>query len=481
MSAPGPLRPVRPARSAGVAVLAAAAVAAAGLWLWINVCRFPSSSWNDLRLAPVFMALAGEPVYTLPGHGVITTWMYGPVPLWLWAPAAWASTAIGALLTAAVLNQLLTVAAMAATCAWWPVPGATRTARALAFAAAVAVWPDPAFRFLQADNVAVAAGLAGNLLLVTAPGRPAGLRAWLAAALTALALGAKQNALGLLLAQASWLAWQWDAGAAWRHVARSAAVAAAIGAAAVAQFGLADLWFGAVQVPAALPLAEDIPARLREFLPVLLVQWGAPLLAFAWFAGRRRALPPTLRLPALAWGWSLPLGALSMLTTGGSTNNLHGFQLLAIPLLLAALTAAAARRAHFYEALTVLLVALVFSARVATADRAPLRPATSLVLEAGAIAASAPGEIWLPWNPLAAYFVEHRFYHAEDGLYVRFITGHPVPLAQARAHVPPRFRAIAFPAPGLQWGVAAKLAPPDARVERVGPWQILRWTPAGGR
>lgn len=45
------------------------------VWLWIQYCRFPLSAWNDVRLVPVFMMMAGEPVYTLPGEGVLTTWM----------------------------------------------------------------------------------------------------------------------------------------------------------------------------------------------------------------------------------------------------------------------------------------------------------------------------------------------------------------------------------------------------------------------
>ena len=92
------------------------AVAIAVVWLWINFCRFPASSWNDIRLAPVFMAAAGESVYTLPGAGVITTWMYGPVPLWLWSPALLGSSALSAIMIADFVNIMITLVAIALTC-----------------------------------------------------------------------------------------------------------------------------------------------------------------------------------------------------------------------------------------------------------------------------------------------------------------------------------------------------------------------------
>lgn len=456
-------------------LMAAVSVLAAAAWLWINFCRFPASCWNDLRLAPVFMAGHGVPVYTLPGSGVITTWMYGPVPLWVWSPAIAGATATAALLIAGSWNLILTVLAIAAVCARWPVPGATPAVRWLAFAATIAAWPDPAFRFLQADNIVVAAGLVGNLLLITGGAEPSRRRHWLIAGLTACALGAKQNALGLLAAQLTWLWLEGGRRRALGHLGRTALLAAGLGGVAALQFGWHPLWFGAVEIASGLPMVDDLPHRLIEFAPVLAIQWGVPLGAFAILRHRGLGAGHPLQLPMLAWWWSLPLGALSMLTTGGSTNNLHGFQFLIAPLLLVTLAAGRRWRAHFYVPLTALLTVAVLCLRVAQADAAPLRPAIAEVERARAIAATMPGQVWLPWNPLVTYFAEGRFYHAEDGLYVRFITGHPVSVRQARAHLPPHFHAMAFPSPQMQWGVAAKLAPASAREQRIGRWEILTW------
>jgi hypothetical protein len=120
-------------------------------------------------------------------------------------------------------------------------------------------------------------------------------------------------------------------------------------------------------------------------------------------------------------------------------------------------------------------VAGIVCARILTADQAPWRPDTKNLEQAIAIQSSLPRQIWLPWNPLVTYFGDQQFYHAEDGLYVRFITGHPVSVTQARQHLPDRFHAMAFPNSKMQWGVAAKLAPPEHNVWHFESWEILQW------
>ncbi|MFI5357617.1 MAG: hypothetical protein ACHQ4G_09800 [Opitutales bacterium] len=466
------MRPTR--RNLSFALVLLAVLAAAG-WLWVNFCRFPASCWNDIRLVPVFMAAAGEPVYTLPGHGVITTWMYGPVPIWIWSPALLGGSAVSAVMIADAVNLLLTLAAIALTCAYWPAPGANRTARWLAFAAAITVWPDHAFRFLQADNVAVVFGLIANLLLVTGSGAPRSWRAWLAGAATAVALGCKQTTLGLLLAQLVWLGWEYHGRAAWVHLGRTLAIGAVLALSAGLQFGFGALWFGTVSIASALPTVADSWGQLGKLAPFLAVQWGGPMLVIAVLGRSLFATRHPLRLPLLAWGWSLPLGLAGLLTTGGSINNLQGFHLLAPALLVVLFGAAERRELVSYRAWAAAAILGIVLLRILRADQSPVRPATVGLKQAAAIEAAFPGQVWLPWNPLVSWFAERRFYHAEDGLYVRFITGHPVSLAQARAHLPPDFHAMAFPTPRMQWGVAAKLAGPGSTIHMAGPWELIEW------
>ncbi len=449
------------------------AFAAAAAWVWINVCRFPASPWNDVRLAPVFMAAEGVPVYTLPGEGILSTWMYGPVPLWVWWPATLAGDALSALLSVGLLNALLTLAALAATCRWWPAPGISPMQRAFALAACLALWPDHAFRFLQADNVAVALGLLANLLLVTAPasgGRQT--RTWLAALATATALGCKQTTLGLAVAQVIWLGFAQSPRAACVHLGRIAASGLVLLGLAMAQFGARELWFGLVTVPSSLPAVEDWAARLAAMGPHLVLQAALPLLVVA---AARRVLVRRGDATALAMMTflaSLPLGLAGVLSTGGTINSFQGYQYLLPAFLLLALPKLITVRAPILLAGAILLAVV---ARIGLADFAPLRPAVAEVRQAQTLLAAQPGALWLPWNPLVTYFAEGRFDHAEDGLYVRFITGHPVSLQHARAGTPPDMRAMAFPSPAMQWDVAARLAPPGAERVREGEWLVIRW------
>lgn len=452
------------------------AVAISAFWLWINYCLFPLSSWNDIRLVPTFMAAAGEAVYTLPGNGVLTTWMYGPVPLWLWSPALLGNSAISALLIADFLNIAITVAAIALTCAYWPVPGISRTSRWLAFAAVIVVWPDHAWQFLQADNLAIALALAAQLLLITSTrGNASSRRGWLAALATAAALGCKQTTLGILVAQLVWLACEHDCKVALRHLVRTLLCGGVLAAIAIWQFGFSELWFGIVKTAAQLPWVEQPWSRLAALTPILVVQWSLPVLVAILIGKSLFTTSHPLRLPVIAWLFCLPLNLAGLLSTGGSTNNLHGFQLLAAPLLLVVLAAVSKRTPRFYRALAVVFVLGIFCLRISHERIVSIRPALSKVREAMALQTAYHQQIWLPWNPLVTYFGDGAFYHAEDGIYVRFITGPPVSLAQARAHLPPHFHLMAFPGEMMQWDVASKLAPPDHRTRQFGEWFIIEW------
>src|SRR5688500_10819826 len=170
------------------------AAAALALWYWSRVCHFPSIAWNDMRLAPAIALLNGIPIYPSATEGTINTWTYGPLPALYYMPAGWASTAGDAMVLAALMNVALTVVPLACVCFAWP--GTTGRAsawlpRVIAFMLCLAIWPPRHYEVIFADNLAIALGLLGNLVLVRARRAP---ELWLAAFAATAAVACKQIA-----------------------------------------------------------------------------------------------------------------------------------------------------------------------------------------------------------------------------------------------------------------------------------------------
>jgi hypothetical protein len=453
------------------------AMAAALFWVWMLCCAFPAWQWNEVRLAPVFMAAHGVPVYSLTNQAALTTWLYGPMPLWIWAPALLADSASQAVLIVDALNAGLTLIALLLTCLYWPVPGLDLCRRLAGFALLVLFFPSRVFLFLTADNAAIALGLISNLLLVVPTARPGRSRQWMAALIVAAAIGSKQNAVGLLLGQIAWLAWDAGRKAALLHVGRTLAMGALLGAIAIWQFGWSQLWFGAVTLPGLLPWATwaDVLNRVQRLGLETTVTLILPVL-MAWLL--RNELTHRghyARLPFFTWAATLPLSLAGTLTIGGDANSLHSLQYV-LPLLVLTFcrTASLDRpRAAIGLALTCFSLLCV---RVLQSDSTSLRPNLHNLETAQAIDQHYRGTAWLPWNPLVTYFTRGRFYHAEDGLYIRVVTGLGVSEKDVRAHLPANLSAIAWKS-GMSWGFPEIVAPLGAHEQGLGQWRIIEWSP----
>ncbi len=474
------MTPTTPARH-GWSLLAAFGVAAAAVlaWLWLCWCLFPISVWNDVRLAPSFALARGVPFYTDFQTGAATTWMYGPLPVLLWLPAVLAPSAGAAVLAAGAINLLSTLAALVATCLLWPAPAGTGPGRAGRWAAlllVVALWPYAAWQYLQSDNLAVALGLVGNLIAVRQRGSAG---AWLAAACAVAAVACKQTSLGIAAAQVLWFAWTGGRQAGLAHAARCAACAAAIGVVMLAVFPAPALLANTFLVPGALPWAPDPLGRVADMLPELLVQLALPALALAVFRRSVWRRESTLLLPSLAWLLELPPNAAAFMKFGGTLNSLHGFQLW-LPAAALALIAALGRRhgVRLAAAGALLLAASLCLVRVERVKSWRWRPASDHYRQAGQLARLFPGAIWFPWNPLVTVYADGRFDHAEDGLCMRILAGHPLKEEHLRRHLPPRLRIIALPRGGTDWGVALREAPPGTTTETIGLWVLHRWPEA---
>jgi len=426
---------------------------------------------------PAFLARHGHDVYSTADNAVLNTWLYGPVPLWLWSPATLGWSAESALALGAAVNAGLTLSAIAFFCALWPDPALPAARRLFAFALAVLLWPAHAFQFIGPDNVAIACGLVGTLLLFRATVSPSRLAAWLAALGTAAALGSKQLSVALVLGQLLWLVRADGAAAAGRHLLRVLACGAALLLVALPQFGLRNLWFTGVVLPAALPWTEQWGERAAKVMPVLLGQGGVALFALLWWNGRTSPTQRSgLRLGLWCWLALLPLGLAAAFTLGGDVNSLHGgHYLLPIVLLTALAQPWSRRRAAPLFGLLACLVVVLF--RLPTQPAVTFKPVFTTPAAAREIHRQFEGRVWLPWNPLVAYFADGKFSHVEDGIFTRLIAGQPVGTTQVRQHLPTAVRAVATP-PWHHWGIAEKIAPPGARTILVDGWQITVWPPA---
>lgn len=460
--------PALRALSRGILLAAAALLT---LWLWTRICRFPSIPWNDMRLAPTIALAQGWPIYPTADAGTINTWMYGPLPvLYLW-PASWASSAAEALMVAAWLNAALTVLPLFVVCARWPVANAAPEAwfgRGAALLLAFALWPELHYSVLFSDNLALAAALLANLLLVRS--RSPGVL-WLAAALGTATVACKQIALGIPLAQVVWIGLVAGRTAALRHVVRCLVTGAAIGGGVVALFGWSGLWFTLVQIPGSFGWAPDLAQRLGMVAPALALHLGVP--AVAMLVWRRRFAEPALLLPAVTWLCTLPLGIAGLLKLGGWTNSLHGFVLWLPPVLTTLLASAVTdRRRSLLPLAAAFAAAALACGRLGREPHLALRPQTDDYRTAALLAGQHRDAVWFPVHPLVTLYSDRRYYHDEDGLYVRLKANRTPGPEHAASQLPAGMRLMAFRHDWSDWGIARRMLPPEAGELTVGNWTL---------
>ncbi len=454
------------------------AMTAALLWLWICYCTFPLHVWNDVRLEPSFLLDRGLPVYPSPGIGAVTTWIYGPLPVFLLWPATLASNAASALLIAGGINLAFTAGVVIAVCLAWP-GRAVLASRVLAAALSLALWPAASFNYLQADNYSVAFGLLSLLTLAHTGSTPPGkFHGNLAALFAVAAMMCKQTSAGLALAELIWLGWLFGWRTALIHAVRIALLAAALGLGAILVFGFEGLWFNLVQIPGRLPWTSEVQRRLWDLSPLLAVHVGIPAIGL-WMARRhliRR--DSTLSLPALAWICTLPAGLAGILTLGGTLNSLQSLLYLLPAVAVCAPLNIEERFARFGRWLPVgiaLIVVTLIGTRLMLDSGRPFKPVIGHIRQGEVIAQQFKGRVWFPWNPVLTIYSDDRFYHAEDGIYVRFLTGHALDYVHARAHLPENWQITALPAGGSDWGIALNLHRPPEQKVASGWWSLYLW------
>lgn len=439
--------------------------------LWNALCAFPWFAWNDMRLAPAVAFAQGWSVYPTRDAGVINTWSYGPLPLLYFLPASWASNAANALMVAGIMNAALTIVPLAAICFGWPAFDTTKRnwlARGLAFVLCCALWPERHYTTLFADNLAIACGLLGNLMLVRAR-HPAGF--WFSAFAGCAALACKQITLGIVAAQVIWIGLTFGRSAAGKHLVRCVVAAVAVAGIGILLFGLPGLWFTLVELPAHFPWQTG--SRFGSALPGVALQLFVPgLIIYFW---RREFGRGPLLLAALAWACAAPMGIAALFKLGGWLNSLHSLAFWLPPTLVAACTAQRLLRQRWFLSVGAATAAFMMLGRVALKDELVLRPELANYRTAEALAARYPQQIWFPTHPLITLYSEGRYYHDDDGLWVRIMSGHAASVEHVAAHLPAALRIVASRADWVDWGMARTIVPSPHHVTELENWRLLTW------
>lgn len=457
-------------------VILFAALAIVTLRFWTAWCYFLLQDWNAVRLAPAFMLKYGPTPYPGLEGSPVTTWIYGPVPLWLNLPATLASSTAGALAIAGALNLLLAIIPLAVV-AWGAGATAVPSSRLVAgaaFALCLAAWPANHLHYIQSDNVAVAFGLIANAMLLRSPHTSVPILAG-AALFTALAVWSKQTVIGLVPAQVIWLV----ATQGYRHGIRYLLFAAlaglSLGTAFIGRFGFDGLWLNLIELPGRLPYWPEPWARARGLGLHLTAYVAVPGLFLLW--GRRSIWrkDSVWLLPTLSWLWLIPLGCLAAFKVGGTANSLYAWLFLLPTAAFTALRIFQVSIQRRTRLTTGAVVAAFVVLQIHFTPRWPLSPNIEYLERADQIARASPGEVYFPWNPLVTFFSEGRFYHAEDGFYVRYLVGKAPSRPDAMKNLPPAWSITAFRGADTGWGIVEQLHPPGTQRTVQGEWTLYSW------
>lgn len=290
---------------------------------------------------------------------------------------------------------------------------------------------------------------------------------WLLAFAGGLALWSKPTELGPVLGQIVVLGLRGGALAALRHVARLAISGGACGLAFILAFGAEGLAYNVFVIPSRIPW-DNLGMKMVSslYLPYALAYLALPLgvLLTRW---KRFLLEPG---PAQAACWffllSLPFNIAGFATIGGNVNSLHGCVYMMPWLALAA--------ARYRSWLTPVLITVALAIQYIPFSGKRFSPAASRdsLAQAEKLAAACFGRIYFPWNPLITFYSEKKFYHSDDGILTRALTGEIIDRHALYSGLPPDFNWIAYPG-GIRNIHLESLLPPTKAYYHFNGWTLV--------
>jgi hypothetical protein len=328
---------------------------------------------------------------------------------------------------------------------------------------------------LHVDTVAICLGVLSCVALMRSE------RAWLAALLCALAIGTKQTALPLPLAQ---LVFAFRIHGKRGGLAYLRWLALAGGALAVlfcGVFGARNLWFNLIAIPTRYPFEmERLPGEIA--FAAKPVWWILPVAIAAWKWAPPRAGSEANREVQLGWlllGTAvafLPTGMIAVLKYGGAQNSLHSlaYGILGAALLAVTLARIQQRRVAMTARVALIAgaVALVATKLQRTLDYGYLGSDWSgrRHREAFAFVKSHPGQAYFPWNPLVTLMAERRDYPFEGAYRDYLKTSHAPSPGAIRAAFPATLDFVIYHESEQPTGEALAPFPDFTRKNVSGSW-----------
>lgn len=400
----------------------------------------PQWAWSGVRLANSARLLYGLPLYAAPGGANLTDWCYGPFTALMYLPAMIASTPLGALRLAGILNGAYFTIPLAALV--WPVAFAwRRPALALILLATglagllVSFTGWYAAACLSTDTVSVGFGVVSCLIL----GRRGPL--WLAGVLAAAAVWTKQTEFPLVVAQPVFLLLSGRRTDALPSLLYGLGALVAFGLVFCGWFGFGALYLGMVVVPKGEAIQFAQFFRATDWAGWVLVV-AAAVLALRRVPAEATGFAPMARLLALAGVFLLPGGLMASAKVGGAANSVHcvSYAALALVALMAdrlLQETPGSRRWGGAAVAAGLAVSLaVDAARIVTFGQDKELVDSSRHDAAYAFILARPGLTYFPWYPLSQLMAERRAYPVDYGATDWRLSHQPLSQAQLRAEIP---------------------------------------------
>lgn len=440
-------------------------VLAVATLLGIYLNGYLATDWNAVRLTPTFMWLHGAAPFPGPGEAPFTTWIYGPITLIIFAPAALAPDTFSALLLAFAVNfglALLPLVFVLRTLG----RNDDRVIQVNALLLTLALWPACNFVYEQADNTAIAFGLVSVGLLSRRhlPGRR-GL--WLLAFAGGLALWSKATELGPVLGQLALIGLRGGTRAALRQVLRLAVAGGACGIIFIFASGAEGLVYNVFVIPSRIPWSNlGTKIGLYSYLPHELAY---VILPFGLFLTRWKRFLSEPGPAQTAWCFfllSLPFNIAGFATIGGTINSLHGCVYI-LPWLALVLA-----QHRFWLSPLLITIALTLQYIPFSHKSFSLADTRDSLAQGKKLAEACPGQIYFPWNPLITFYSEKKFYHSDDGILTRALTGEMIDHNALYAGLPAHFNWIAYPG-GVRNTHLETLLPPTRAYYHFHGWTLV--------